>query len=310
MSAAPPDRYGYFGPEGTFTHQALLTLPEAELEPVPYATVSEALQAVRDGEVSAALVPIENSVDGGVSATLDNLTYGDPLIITREVLLPVQFTLFARAGTRLTDIRTVLTHPHASAQCRSWLTTHLPGASVTEVGSTAGAAVEVANPGSRFDAAICARVAGERNRLTAVADGIADNPDAVTRFVLVSRPAPVGRPTGADKTTLVLFMREDHPGALLEILEQFASRGVNLCRIESRPTKKTLGDYCFSVDAEGHLNDARLAEAIMGLRRTCADVVFLGSYPRADQVQPTVPLGTSNSDYADAAAWLSRLRSP
>jgi len=308
VPGVPPALYGYFGPEGTFAHQALLTLPALTREPVPYATVGLALAAVRDGEVGSALVPIENSVEGGVSATLDNLTYGEPLVITREVLLPVQFTLFARPGTSLGDVRQVLTHPHAAAQCRGWLEAHLPEATVTEGGSTAGAAVEVANPTSRFDAAICAQIAGERNRLTPVAVGIADNPDAVTRFVLVSRPGPVGMPTGADKTTMVLFIREDHPGALLEILEQFASRGVNLCRIESRPTRKTLGDYCFSVDAEGHVNDARLAEALMGLHRTCADVVFLGSYPRADQVQPTVPFGTSNRDYAEAAAWLSRLR--
>jgi len=258
--------------------------------------------------VTAALVPIENSVEGGVTATLDNLTYGDPLVITREVLLPVRFTLFVRPGTRLSEIRNVLTHPHAAAQCRQWLADHLPAAAVTEGGSTAAAAAEVADPTSRFDAAICARVAGEMYRLHSVAEGIGDNSEAVTRFVLVSLPGPSGPPTGADKTTMVLFMREDHPGALLEILEQFASRGVNLCRIESRPTKRSLGDYCFSVDAEGHIDDARLAEALMGLHRTCADVIFLGSYPRADKTRPVIPFGTSNRDYADAAAWLARLR--
>jgi len=304
----PAPSYGYFGPEGTFTHQALLTLPALLGEPVPYATVGLALDAVRAGEVSAALVPIENSVEGGVTATLDNLTYGEPLVITREVLLPVQFGLYVRPGTTRADVRHVLTHPHAAAQCRGWLATHLPRALVTEGGSTAGAAAEVANPGSRFDAAVCAPIAARLFSLVAAAEEIADNPEAVTRFVLVSRPGPVGSPTGADKTTMVLFMRRDHPGALLEILEQFVSRGVNLCRIESRPTKKTLGDYCFSVDAEGHLDDARLAEAMMGLRRICADVVFLGSYPRADQTEPLVPPGTANADYADAAAWLRQLR--
>ena len=207
-------------------------------------------------------------------------------------------------------MRSVLTHPHAAAQCRDWLATHLPRATVTEGGSTAAAAAEVAEPGSAFDAAVCARVAGELYGLTAAATGIADNEAAVTRFVLISRPGPVGPPTGADKTTLVLFMREDHPGALLEILEQFASRGVNLSRIESRPTKRTLGDYCFSVDAEGHVSDARLAEALMGLHRTCAGVVFLGSYPRADRAEVSVRLGTSNQDYAEALAWLERLRNP
>ncbi len=310
VSGVPPAQYGYFGPEGTFTHQALLTLPAQPGEAVAYSTVGLALDAVRAGEVSAALVPIENSVEGGVTATLDNLTYGEPLVITREVLLPVQFTLVARPGTTLADIRAVLTHPHAAAQCRSWLATHLPAAAITEGGSTAAAAAEVADPQSRFDAAICARVAAELHHLAVLADGIADNAEAVTRFVLVSRPGPVGPPTGADKTTMVLFMREDHPGALLEILDQFASRGVNLCRIESRPTKKILGDYCFSVDAEGHIDDARLAEAMMGLHRVCSDVVFLGSYPRADQIEPTVRAGTSNDDFAGAAAWLQRLRNP
>jgi prephenate dehydratase len=306
--AVQPSHYGYFGPVGTFTHQALLTLPPLRDEPTPYATVGLALQAVREGEVAAALVPIENSVEGGVTATLDNLTHGEPLRIIREVVLPVQFTLFARNGTQLHDVHRVLTHPHASAQCRDWLASNLPNALITEGGSTAAAAAEVADPRSRFDAAICADIAGELNKLTPLATRIADNPDAVTRFVLVSRPGPVPPSTGADKTTMMLFMRDNHPGALLEILEQFASRGVNLCRIESRPTKRSLGDYCFSVDAEGHIDDARLAEAMMGLHRVCKDVVFLGSYPRADLTEPIIPQGTSNQDYAAAATWLQKLR--
>ena len=308
MLVSAPATYGYFGPAGTFSHQALLTLPAVESEPIPYATVGQALDAVRAGEVAGALVPIENSVEGGVTATLDNLTYGERLVIIREVLLPVQFTLFGRQSSRLDQIRNVLTHPHAAAQCRDWLAINLPQALVTESGSTAGAAEEVANPDSRFDAAICAKIAGEKFGLEPLADQIADNPDAVTRFVLITKPGHVGSPTGADKTTMVLFMREDHPGALLEILEQFASRGVNLCRIESRPTKRTLGDYCFSIDAEGHITDARLAEAMMGLHRICADVVFLGSYPRADGTEPHIQPGTSNADYSAAAAWLQQLQ--
>ena len=308
MLVSAPATYGYFGPAGTFSHQALLTLPAVESEPIPYATVGQALDAVRAGEVAGALVPIENSVEGGVTATLDNLTYGERLVIIREVLLPVQFTLFGRPSSRLDQIRNVLTHPHAAAQCRDWLAINLPQALVTESGSTAGAAEEVANPDSRFDAAICAKMAGEKFGLQQLADQIADNPDAVTRFVLITKPGHVGSPTGADKTTMVLFMREDHPGALLEILEQFASRGVNLCRIESRPTKRTLGDYCFSIDAEGHITDARLAEAMMGLHRICADVVFLGSYPRADGTEPHIQPGTSNADYSAAAAWLQQLQ--
>ncbi|MGI8459509.1 MAG: prephenate dehydratase [Propionibacteriaceae bacterium] len=306
-STPGPNRYGYFGPEGTFTHQALLTLAAQPESPVPYLTVAAALDAVRAGEVTAALVPIENSVEGGVSATLDNLTYGEPLIIVAEVLLAVQFSLFVRPGMSLSDVRSVLTHPHAAAQCRDWLAAHLPRATVTEGGSTAAAAAEVATAGSQFDAAVCNLTAGRIFGLASVADGIADNTDAVTRFVLVSSPGPIPAATGADKTSLTLFMRVDRSGALLELLDQFASRGVNLTRIESRPTKTTLGNYCFSVDAEGHLSDARVAEALMGLHRICANVIFLGSYPRADLTAPLVRPDTSNDAYAEARVWLDTL---
>ncbi|MGJ6980546.1 prephenate dehydratase [Aestuariimicrobium soli] len=301
---------GYFGPAGTFTHQALLSLGEGDGTPLP--TVGAALDAVASGELSAALVPIENSVEGGVSATLDTLTAlsrgaDQPLRIVREVLLPVQFGLFVRPGTPLSAVRRVLTHPHAAAQCRDWLRTNLPEATVTEGGSTAGAAQEVSDPASKFDAAVSARVAGDMYGLELAADEIADNEAAVTRFVLVARAGAVPERTGADKTTLVAYMHEDHPGALLEILEQFATRGINLSRIESRPTKTTLGSYCFSIDADGHLRDARMNEALRGLRRVCKDVVFLGSYPRADRAQPSLARGTSDEEHAAARAWVASL---
>ncbi len=297
---------GYFGPAGTFTHQALLTFGYDE-ETEPYPTVAATLDAVRDGTVRAGLVPIENSVEGGVSATLDNLAAGRPLVIVAEVLLPVQFGLFVRPGVTLDQVRKVLTHPHAAAQTRGWVATHLPHAELIEGGSTAAAAAQVAAPGSRFDAAICAALAGEMYGLEAAATEIADNADAVTRFILVSQPCPPPAPTGHDKTTLIAYLREDHSGALLDILEQFASRGVNLCRIESRPTKEGLGNYCFSIDAEGHVGDSRIADALMGLHRTCKRVDFLGSYPRADRVEATVTKGHRESDYAKAAAWFRGL---
>ena len=230
---------GYFGPEGTFTHQALRTVTDAEARPL--ASVQGVLNAVRSGEIEAGLVPIENSVEGGVTATLDNLATGDPLVIVQEVLLPVAFVLAVRPGTAMGDVRRVITHPHAHAQTRDWVLEHLPQATVTEGGSTAGAAEEVARPDSRFDAAICARVAADLYGLECLATDIADNPDAVTRFVMVRRPGVLPEPTGADKTTLVAYMFADHSGALLDILQQFAMRGVNLTRIESRPTKKAFG---------------------------------------------------------------------
>ena len=277
---------------------------------MPFGTVGEALDAVREGVVEASLVPIENSVEGGVTVTLDTLASGRPLTIVREVLLPVQFNLCARPGTRLADVRRVLTHPHAAAQCRGWVHANLPEARITEGGSTAAAAAEVSDPSSKYDAAICAAVAGELYGLEPVATGIADNAEAVTRFVLASRPTEPPARTGADKTTLVAYMRADRSGALLEILEQFSSRGVNLSRIESRPTKTGLGNYCFSIDAEGHLRDPRVAEAMLGLHRICADVVFLGSYPRADGVRPMIADGFTDEEFTDARAWYASLIHP
>lgn len=300
---------GYFGPAGTFTHQALLTFNDVA-DAVAYATVAQALDAVRAGEVSAAVVPIENSVEGGVSATLDFLANGKRLMITREVLLPVQFNLYARPGTTIDQVKKVITHPHSAAQTRSWMIANLPEALVTEGGSNATAAKEVSDPTSRYDAAICGQIAGEMYGLEPVALEIADNPDAVTRFVVVSLPTAPPPRTGADKTTLVAYMHADHSGALLEILDQFASRGVNLTRIESRPTKTGLGNYCFSIDAEGHLADPRLAEALQGLHRICADVVFLGSYARADGIAPEIARGFSDSEYTDAEAWYAKLLNP
>ncbi len=299
---------GYFGPRGTFTHQALLTISDDEA--MPFVAVSQALDAVRDGVVDGALVPIENSVEGGVSATLDNLASGKRLMIKHEVLLPVEFELAGRPGATLADVHHVLSHPHAIAQVRDWLAANLPAASVTEGGSTAAAAQEVSDPASKYDAAVCASVAARLYGLDPIASHLADNPNAVTRFVLVGRPTAPPPVTGADKTTLVAFIHRNRPGGLLEVLEQFAARGVNLCRLESRPTKTELGDYCFSIDAEGHIRDPRLAEAMLGLHRVCESVVFLGSYPRADGVHPQTGHGFADDDFADAKNWYTGLIDP
>lgn len=296
---------GYYGPVGTFTHQALLTLSKEDA--LPFDTVPRTLDAVRNGEVEAALVPIENSVEGGVSATLDNLASGVPLRIMREVLLPVRFVLAVRPGTKHSDIKRVITHPHAHAQTRFWIEQNLPKASVTEGGSTAAAAREVSDPESKFDAAICARVAADLYGLECLEEGIADNEGGVTRFVLVAKGGRPPEPTGSDKTTLVAYMHTDRAGALLEILEQFSVRGVNLVRIESRPTKKVLGDYCFSIDAEGHVLEPRMVETMKGLHRTCRKVKYLGSYPRADQVQPKLARGFSAEEFDAADEWFAEV---
>ncbi len=301
--------YGFLGPRGTFTEAALLAMPAAQgaqTRPEPH--VQGALEAVRAGEVAGAVVPLENSVEGVVPTTVDDLTSGEPVVIVDEVAIPVRFALLVRPGTTREQIRRVGSHPHGLAQCRDWLVHNLPGAEPVPTGSTAGAAAELAEGGAAFEAAIAARVAADAYGLDVLDDGIGDNDEAWTRFVLVSRPGSLPAPTGADKTTLSVFMREDHPGALLEILTEFAVRGVNLTRIESRPTRRALGDYYFSVDFEGHVLDARVGEALQGLHRVCADIRFLGSYPRHDGRTPLLRPGVTDDDFAEAQAWLRTIR--
>ncbi len=297
----------FLGPEGTFTHAAVRQLPAAVgATLLPLGNVTLAIDAVRAGHADAALVPLENSVEGAVPATLDELANGAALVIADETYLRVTFELMARPGTAPADITSVATHPHAEAQVRRWLIANLPTAQVTLVGSTAGAVQAVA--GGEFDAAIGAAVAGELYGLDVVAHDISDNVGAVTRFVLLTRPAPPPAPTGNDRTSLVAYLREDHSGALLELVGEFASRGVNLTRIESRPTKGRMGDYCFSIDCEGHLSDQRVGDALAALHRVCADVRYLGSYPRRDGVQGPIPVGRTDTEFLDARAWLATIR--
>jgi prephenate dehydratase len=308
MPGVPPARFGYLGPAGTFTEGALRTVPAAErADLLPYVSVAAALDAVRGGDVDGAMVPLENSVEGSVPTTLDELAGGEPVQVTREVLLPVSFALLGRPGTRREDVRSVATHPHAEAQCRRWLRDVLPDAQVLLTSSTAEAARAVAD--GRYDAAVSAPLAAAHYRLQVLAGDVQDNPGAVTRFVLVSRPGPPPAPTGADRTTLFAFIAHDEPGSLLALLTEFAVRGINLTRIESRPSGNVLGRYFFSIDCEGHLADARVGEALAALHRTCAQVRVLGSYPRADGVAPEIRPGTSDGDFRAAAAWLEGLRS-
>lgn len=310
MAPDTPARYAYLGPEGTFTEAALRTVQAAaDAELLPYRSVSAALDAVRRGEVNAALVPLENSVGGGVASTIDELSTGELLHITREVLLDVGFALAVRPGTSRSSLKRVAAHPQAEAQCRRWIADNLSDAEVVTSASNAEAAASVASPASSLDGAITSALAAQRYGLEVIDDEIHDHAGAVTRFVLVGPPTAPSAPTGTDKTSLVAFIGDDHPGALLEILTEFAVRGINLTWIESRPTGVGLGRYCFSIDCEGHIVDARVSEALMGLRRICSDVRFLGSYPRADGLPPTMRRGTSDNEFHDAAAWLARVRS-
>ena len=298
-------RYTYLGPEGTFTEAALRTLPEAATrELVPSVSVAAALDAVRDGDAGAALVPIENSVEGGVTSTLDELASGRPLMIYREVLLPISFALLVRPGSRLEDVKTVTGHPVAQPQVRRWLASHLPHAQWESAASNAEGARLVQE--GRFDGAFAGAFAAPLYGLEVLAGDIHDAVNATTRFVLVGRRGRPAAPTGADKTSVVVWGADDRPGALLELLQEWAVRGVNLSRIESRPTGEGLGQYCFSIDAQGHVTDRRVGEARMGLHRVCPRVRVLGSYPRADQVAPTVLPGTTDRKFTEAADWLSR----
>jgi len=237
-------RYAYLGPQGTFTEAAVLQSSGPGDELRPLSSVDAVLTALRSGDVDRAVVPIENSVEGGVTQTLDSLGSGTALM------------------------------------------QGVPA----------------------YEAALCSPLAAERFGLEVLAEGVGDNAAAVTRFVLVSRPGPVGAPSGADKTSVVVFQNDDHPGGLLELLEQFATRGINLTRIESRPTGDALGRYSFSIDCEGHVGEARVAEALMGLHRTCSAVRFLGSYPRADAVAAVVVPTTSDAAFSQAHAWLDAIR--
>lgn len=300
-------RTGYLGPAGTFSHQALLSL-RLPGEPVPLASTPAALAAVRAGSVDQALVPFENSVEGSVPPTLDGIAdlAAEPLVVRAEVLLPVHFALLARAGLVAADVATVATHPHAEAQCRSWLAANLPAADVVLVASTATGASEVA--AGTYDAAIGSPVAADVHGLTVLADDVADTGGGVTRFVLVGPPGPVPPPTGRDRTTMVLFERGDAPGALAQMLAELAQRGVNLTRLESRPTGAGLGSYCFHLDADGHVAEARVGEALMALRRVGL-VRVLGSYPKADgSTSSTGRPGADDDDYRAAADWLAAVR--
>ena len=307
-SAAPHGPYGFLGPEGSFAHAAAQALAGgAEL--VAHPSVAEAVEAVRAATVAGAVVPLENSVEGSVPATLDELASDRPLVIAAEAYLPVVFDLLARPGTRPADIAAVATHPHAAAQVRQYLRAQLPAAKVIPVESTAGGAQAVSE--GRYDAAVAPAAAGRRYGLDSLAHDIADNPGAVTRFVLLRSPSAPPPPTGNDRTTVVTYLKDDHAGALLEILTEFATRGVNLTRIESRPTKGRLGQYCFSIDCEGHVGEARVGDVLAALRRICADVRYLGSYARSDGAAGRIGeilSGRADADFEAAAGWLDRIR--
>lgn len=290
----------YLGPEGTFTEQAAAALAAAA-ELVPVATVTAAIAALRAGDVDGACVPVENSVEGSVPATLDALAEAEPVVAVAEHVLPIRFSVLVRPGTAPGDVRTVASHPHAAAQVRHWLAEHLPAATTVLTASTSAAAVAVLE--SDADAAVCAPVAVQHYPLHELASGVHDVGDAETRFLLLRRPGAVPERTGVDRTSLVA-VAADRPGALLEVLAEFALRGINLTRIESRPMKGRLGEYRFFLDCDGHIVDPAVGDALAELYRRCHAVRFLGSYPR------TGGPGTGPDPHGFTAArdWLAAVR--
>jgi len=272
-------KYAYLGPAGTFTEAALLKIAASDDQLIAYANVTAALDAVRKGEANKALVPIENSVEGVVARTLDELASGEPLVITAETTLPVTFSLMTLENKDPKDIKSIATHPHAESQCRSFIAKNYPNAQVIETTSTAAAAKGLSK--GDYDAAIGAAIAAKNYQLKIIADDIGDNTNAVTRFVVVEKPGKSPTATGKDRTSLAVFIAIDHAGALLEILNEFAKHQVNLSFIQSRPTGSQLGHYHFIIDAEGHIEDKPVSAALAGLKEICEDIRFLGSYPQA-----------------------------
>jgi prephenate dehydratase len=305
-------RIAFLGPHATFTEQALRSLPEsAGAELVPCAGSPAVLTAVRRGEVDAGCVPIENSVEGAVPAVLDGLVDDPPLVIVREAVLAVRFALLARAGRGMAEVRSVASHPHGIAQTREWIAANLPGAEVLTSTSTSEAAAQVAR--GQIDAAVAAPLAGAQHGLQVLADDIADNRGAITRFALLARPGRPPASTGADRTTLVATV-QNRPGALVAVLTELTMRGIDLTRIESRPIKDRHAEYWFHLDCTGHVAEPAMGEALAALHRRCDQVRFLGSYPRAangpvgGEGASAVPPAAALADFAAAEEWLAGLR--
>ena len=304
---------GYLGPPGTFTEQALLTQDDlAACELVPTDTIVDALVATEAGRLDLGFVPIENAIEGTVNVAQDTLSFESVLLVQREVVIDIHLHLLAPAGLDLGGVRRVVSHPHALAQVRTFLRERLPEAEIVASTSTAEAARlvgEGAGAGAGATdgtAAVANSLAGELYGLTPIRSDIGDHPDNQTRFVVVARKG-VPAPTGHDKTSLVIFQRVDAPGTLLAILQEFAARRINLVKLESRPTRRGLGDYCFIVDLEGHVADEVVGDCLRHLHARHGGVKFLGSYPAAGEAAAGVRRDV-DAAWQAATGWLARIR--
>ena len=297
----------YLGPEGTFTETAARLVTGGDHELVACTDVPDVVRRVEAGEVERGVIPIENTIEGSVHATLDALAFDSELLVEAELELPIALVLAAPAELPHEKVAAVHSHPIPLAACRRWLSSNLPGADRVPATSTARAAAQVVD-GDGSEVAIVNPLAAERYGLQVLARNIADSSSNVTRFVVVGRRLPA--PTGWDKTSLVVFIEANRPGALLQLLEIFAERDLNLTKIESRPTKAELGEYCFFLDVEGHLADERVGDAMAAVKRTHRDVKVLGSYRRsgARQTDEADRIARDDAAYRDSASWLADWR--
>ena len=300
-------RVGFMGPHGTFTEQALLSQPDlAAADTRPFDSIPDVLNGLVTGEVDLGFVPIENAIEGAVNVTQDALAFDLDLRIQREVVLDVQLNLLALPGTQLADIHTVVSFPVAVAQYRSFLREHIPDAEIQAATSTAEAARQVGEQRLEGVATISNPLAAELYGLEAIAEAVEDHTGNQTRFLLLAREGVPG-PTGHDKTSVVVFQRANEPGSLLAILHEFAARNIDLSRLESRPTRRVLGDYCFLLDFEGHIGDEVVADCLRDLKMKQGDIKFLGSYPAAGHEGEQVRR-ENDANWRDAADWVQQLR--
>lgn len=303
-----PARVAYLGPTGTFTEQALLTQSDlASGEMVPMSTIPGVIQATEAGDVDRGFVPVENAIEGTVNIAMDTIAFESDLLIQREVVFDIRLDLLAVEGVVLDDIKRVISYPHAIAQVRQWLGQNLPEAEAVAANSTADAARLVGEQRASDAAAIGTTLAGSLYDLVSVAEDIGDHPDNQTRFVVVERDR-VPPATGHDKTSLVVYQNSNEPGSLLAILQEFAARKIELVKLESRPTRKGLGNYCFMVDFEGHISDEVVADCLVQLRARHGNVKFLGSYPVGGSDAMAQRDDTSRA-LLDARDWILELRS-
>jgi prephenate dehydratase len=302
-----PPRVGFLGPHGTFGEEALLSQPDlAAAELVAYSSMPLVLKAVAAGDVDLGFVAIENSIEGTVLQVMDGLVFEHDLLIQREVVLRISQNLLAPPGTSLADVRRVVSFPVAMGQCQKFFNEFLPHAEMVAANSTAESVRQVGETHEEGTAALGSALAGKLYGLEVLAADVEDNPENSTRFVVVAAEG-IPAPTGHDETSIVCFQSDNHPGSLHTILGQFTARNLNLTKIESRPTKSSLGDYCFIIDIDGHIDDEVVADCLRELHAQLANLKFLGSYPKAGDDGPAIRRD-AEATWRAADEWVKGLR--